>query len=205
MAGHHAAVLVAPPGQARPRACRWSCSTAWAKVRKFCVTAAPAQARSATARVASTLGEQVGDCGLRCASGRRFKRTRVVVTRRLHPAVLDDPFSMACRSAVRRIPRAVMDADLGLALARRATGLAPGSEALVMSATLDGAALQRCSAMHRWSSEGRAYPVETRYLGVGEPQSRSRWRRPPCVRCAVRALAARVFRRSRRNPRTETF
>ena len=60
-----------------------------------------------------------------------------------------------------------LDADLGLALARDAQqGLRPDLKLLVMSATLDGA---RVAALLGNApvieSEGRAYPVETRYLG----------------------------------------
>ena len=60
-----------------------------------------------------------------------------------------------------------LDADLGLALARDAqSGLRDDLKILVMSATLDGA---RVAALLGDApvieSEGRAFPVETRYLG----------------------------------------
>src|SRR5690606_31532392 len=57
-----------------------------------------------------------------------------------------------------------LDADLGLALARDAQTLREDLRLLVMSATIDGAAI----AAHLGNapvieSEGRAFPVETRY------------------------------------------
>ncbi|WP_163366900.1 hypothetical protein, partial [Klebsiella aerogenes] len=58
-------------------------------------------------------------------------------------------------------------ADLGLALARDAQqGLREDLRILVMSATLDGARVARLLGdAPVIESEGRAYPVETRYLG----------------------------------------
>jgi len=60
-----------------------------------------------------------------------------------------------------------LDADLGLALARDAqTGLREDLRILVMSATLDGARVAKLLGNALViESEGRAYPVETRYLG----------------------------------------
>jgi ATP-dependent helicase HrpB len=65
-----------------------------------------------------------------------------------------------------------LDADLGLALARDAqTAGARGPAILVMSATLDGA---RISALLGDApiveSQGRMFPVDTRYLGRDERQ-----------------------------------
>ena len=60
-----------------------------------------------------------------------------------------------------------LDADLGLALARDAqTGLREDLRILVMSATLDGARVGKLLGdAPVVASEGRAFPVETRYLG----------------------------------------
>ncbi|MCA6228364.1 MAG: ATP-dependent helicase HrpB, partial [Phenylobacterium sp.] len=60
-----------------------------------------------------------------------------------------------------------LDADLGRALARDAQSvLRPDLRLLVMSATLDGAAVAGLlGGAPVLSSEGRAWPVETRYLG----------------------------------------
>ena len=60
-----------------------------------------------------------------------------------------------------------LDADLGLALARDVQqGLREDLKLLVMSATLDGARVARLLGdAPVVESEGRAFPVETRYLG----------------------------------------
>src|SRR4030095_13484856 len=60
-----------------------------------------------------------------------------------------------------------LDADLGLALARDAQlGLREDLRILVMSATLDGARVARLLGDAQVvESEGRAFPVETRYVG----------------------------------------
>src|SRR5262249_11969173 len=60
-----------------------------------------------------------------------------------------------------------LDADLGLALAHDAqTGLREDLRILVMSATLDGARVGKLLGdAPVVASEGRAFPVETRYLG----------------------------------------
>ena len=81
-----------------------------------------------------------------------------------------------------------LDADLGLALARDAQqGLREDLQLLVMSATLDGA---RVAALLGDApvieSEGRAFPVETRYLGR-DPRAPHRG---PDGRCGRRARCA---------------
>src|SRR5260370_37124698 len=60
-----------------------------------------------------------------------------------------------------------LDADLGLALARDGqAGLREDLRILVMSATLDGARVAKLLGdAPVIASEGRAFPVETRYLG----------------------------------------
>src|SRR4029077_146702 len=145
----------------------------WAKGKKILVLE-PRRlaARAAAARMASTLGEQVGDTvGLRVRFGSRIsKHTRIeVVTEGVFTRlVLDDP-SLDGIAAVLfdEFHERSLDADLGLALARDAQqGLRPDLKLLVMSATLDGA---RVAALlgnaPAIESEGRAYPVETRYVG----------------------------------------
>ena len=98
------------------------------------------------------------------------KRTRIeVVTEGVFTRlVLDDP-SLDGIAAVLfdEFHERSLDADLGLALARDAQqGLREDLKLLVMSATLDGA---RVAALLGDApvveSEGRAFPVETRYLG----------------------------------------
>ena len=128
-------------------------------------------ARAAASRMAATLGEQVGDTvGLRVRFGSKVsKRTRIeVITEGVFTRlVLDDP-SLDGIAAVLfdEFHERSLDADLGLALARDAQqGLREDLRLLVMSATLDGA---RVAALLGDApvveSEGRAFPVETRYL-----------------------------------------
>jgi len=129
-------------------------------------------ARAAAARMASILGEQVGDTvGLRVRFGSKVsKRTRIeVVTEGVFTRlILDDP-SLAGVAAVLfdEFHERSLDADLGLALVRDAQqGLRDDLKILVMSATLDGA---RVAALLGNApvieSQGRGFPVETRYLG----------------------------------------
>ena len=174
LAKNNAAVLVAPPGAGKTtRVPLVLLDEAWAGAKKILVLE-PRRlaARAAAARMASTLGEQVGDTvGLRVRFGSKVsKRTRIeVVTEGIFTRlVLDDP-SLDGIAAVLfdEFHERSLDADLGLALARDAqAGLREDLKILVMSATLDGA---RVAALLDGApvveSEGRAFPVETRYLG----------------------------------------
>jgi len=194
LAGNHAAVLVAPPGAGKTtRVPLVLLDEPWAKDKKILVLE-PRRlaARAAAARMASTLGEQVGDTvGLRVRFGSKVtKRTRIeVVTEGVFTRlVLDDP-SLDGVAAVLfdEFHERSLDADLGLALACDVQrGLRQDLKLLVMSATLDGA---RVAALLENApvieSEGRAYPVETRYL--------SRDARAPIERQVAEA-AVRVLR-----------
>ena len=174
LAGNNGAVLVAPPGAGKTtRVPLALLDEPWAKDKKILVLE-PRRlaARAAASRMAATLNEQVGDTvGLRVRFGSRIsKRTRIeVVTEGVFTRLaLDDP-SLDGIAAVLfdEFHERSLDADLGLALARDAQqGLRPDLKLLVMSATLDGARvgalLGNASVIE---SEGRAYPVETRYLG----------------------------------------
>ena len=174
LAGNHAAVLVAPPGAGKTtRVPLVLLDEAWAKDKKILVLE-PRRlaARAAASRMASTLGEQVGDTvGLRVRFGSKIsKRTRIeVITEGVFTRlVLDDP-SLAGVAAVLfdEFHERSLDADLGLALARDVQqGLREDLKILVMSATLDGA---RVAALLGKApvveSKGRAFAVETHYLG----------------------------------------
>jgi ATP-dependent helicase HrpB len=143
--------------------------------------------------MAATLGERVGDSvGLRVRFGSQVsKRTRIeVITEGIFTRmILDDP-SLEGVAAVLfdEFHERSLDADLGLALARDAqAGLREDLKLLVMSATLDGA---RVSALLGNApvveSEGRAYPVETRYLGR-DPRARIEAQVADAVERALRA------------------
>ena len=174
LATANCAVLVAPPGAGKTtRVPLVLLDEAWANNKKILVLE-PRRlaARAAASRMAATIGEQVGEAvGLRVRFGSRIsKRTRIeVVTEGVFTRlVLDDP-SLDGIAAVLfdEFHERSLDADLGLALARDAQqGLRPDLKLLVMSATLDGA---RVAALLGNApvieSKGRAYPVETRYIG----------------------------------------
>ena len=174
LAANNCAVLVAPPGAGKTtRVPLVLLDEPWAKSKKILVLE-PRRlaARAAASRMASTLNEQVGDTvGLRVRFGSKIsRRTRIeVVTEGVFTRlVLDDP-SLEGIAAVLfdEFHERSLDADLGLALARDVQqGLRDDLKLLVMSATLDGA---RVSALLAEApvveSQGRSFPVETRYLG----------------------------------------
>ncbi len=192
-----AAVLVAPPGAGKTtRVPLVLIDEAWAAGKKILLLE-PRRlaARAAAARMAATLGEQVGETvGLRVRFGSKIsKKTRIeVVTEGVFTRlVLDDP-SLDGIAAVLfdEFHERSLDADLGLALARDVQqGLRDDLKVLVMSATLDGA---RVAALIGDApiveSEGRAFPVETRYLGRS-PTERIERQVADAVKRALRADA----------------
>jgi ATP-dependent helicase HrpB len=133
-------------------------------------------ARAVAARMASLLGERVGDTvGYRMRLDTRVSRaTRIeVVTEGVLTRLLqEDPAleQVACLILDEYHERSLA-ADLGLALALDARReLGASFRVLIMSATLDGervAALLGDAAVV--SVPGRAFPVELRYLGRGPP------------------------------------
>jgi len=191
----NAAVLVAPPGAGKTtRVPLVLLDEDWAKDKKILLLE-PRRlaARAAASRMAATLGEQVGDTvGLRVRFGSKIsKRTRIeVITEGVFTRlVLDDP-SLDGIAAVLfdEFHERSLDADLGLALAREVQeGLRDDLKVLVMSATLDGA---RVAALLNGApvveSEGRAFPVETRYLGR-DPRERIERPVTDAVQRALRA------------------
>jgi ATP-dependent helicase HrpB len=171
---HHAAVLVAPPGAGKTtRVPLVLLDEPWARDRKILVLE-PRRlaARAAAERMAATLKEAVGDTvGLRVRFGSKVTRkTRIeVVTEGIFTRlILDDP-SLDGIAAVLfdEFHERSLDADLGLALARDVQqGLREDLKLLAMSATLDGARVAKLLGdAPVVESEGRAFPVETRYLG----------------------------------------
>lgn len=193
--GREAAVLVAPPGAGKTtRVPLVLLDEAWASGKKILLLE-PRRlaARAAASRMAATLGEQVGDTvGLRVRFGSKIsKKTRIeVVTEGVFTRlVLDDP-SLDGIAAILfdEFHERSLDADLGLALARDVQqGLRDDLKVLVMSATLDGA---RVAALVGDApiveSEGRAFPVETRYLGR-DPRERIERQVADAVKRALRA------------------
>ncbi|MCP3394137.1 ATP-dependent helicase HrpB [Bradyrhizobium sp. CCGB12] len=171
---HNAAVLVAPPGAGKTTRVPLALLDApWAKGKKIIVLEPRRIAARASAdRMAKSLGERAGDTvGYRVRFGSKISRaTRIeVVTEGIFTRqILDDPeLSGVAAILFDEFHERSLDADMGLALARDAqTGLREDLRILVMSATLDGARVARLlGEAPVVESEGRAFPVETRYLG----------------------------------------
>src|SRR6266403_1368317 len=174
LAGHNAAVLVAPPGAGKTtRVPLALLDEPWVRGKKIIVLE-PRRiaARASAERMAQTLGERVGErVGYRVRFGSKVSRaTRIeVVTEGIFSRqILDDPeLSDVAAVLFDEFHERSLDADLGLALARDAqTGLREDLRILVMSATLDGARVAKLLGDAAViESQGRAFPVETRYLG----------------------------------------
>jgi ATP-dependent helicase HrpB len=174
LARSNAAVLVAPPGAGKTTRVPLALLDApWAKGKKIIVLE-PRRiaARASAERMAKSLGERAGETvGYRVRFGSKVSRaTRIeVVTEGIFSRkILDDPeLSDIAAVLFDEFHERSLDADLGLALARDTqTGLREDLRLLVMSATLDGARVAKLLGdAPVVASEGRAYPVETRYLG----------------------------------------
>ncbi len=174
LARRNAAVLVAPPGAGKTtRVPLVLAGEPWAAEKKILVLE-PRRlaARAAAERMAKTLGERVGDTvGYRVRFGSKVsRRTRIeVVTEGVFTRlILDDPGLDGVAAVLfDEFHERSLDADLGLALTRDAQeGLREDLRILVMSATIDGARIAKALGdAPVIASEGRAFPVETRYVG----------------------------------------
>lgn len=168
------AVLVAPPGAGKTtRVPLALLDEPWTNGGKL-ILLEPRRlaARGAAARMAQTLRERVGETvGLRVRLGSKIgPKTRVeVVTEGVFARmILDDPALDGVAAVLfDEFHERSLDADFGLALALDAqAGLREDLRILVMSATLDGARVAKLlGAAPVIESEGRAFPVETRYRG----------------------------------------
>ena len=173
------AVLVAPPGAGKTtRVPLVLGEEPWARGKKIIVLE-PRRlaARAAAARMATTLGEAVGaTVGYRVRFGSKISRaTRIeVVTEGVFTRIVLDNAGLDGVAAVLfdEFHERSLDADLGLAVARDLQqGLREDLKLLVMSATIDGARVANLlGGAPVIESAGRAFPVETRYLGR-EPQT----------------------------------
>jgi ATP-dependent helicase HrpB len=177
LAARNAAVLVAPPGAGKTTVAPLELlDQPWRGDGKIIVLE-PRRlaARAAAERMAKTLGETVGETvGYRVRLQSRVSaatRIEVVTEGVFTRMILADPelAGVACVIFDEFHERS-LDADLGLALATDAQGvLREDLRLLVMSATLDGAAVARLlDDAPVVESHGRAYPVATRYLGRDE-------------------------------------
>jgi ATP-dependent helicase HrpB len=195
------AVLVAPPGAGKTtRVPLALLGESWVGNSKI-VVLEPRRiaARASAERMAQTLGERVGETvGYRVRFGSKVSRaTRIeVVTEGIFAQqILNDPELNGVAAVLfDEFHERSLDADLGLALARDVqTGLREDLRILVMSATLDGA---RVAALLGDApvieSEGRAFPVETRYLGR-KPDAPLERQMADAIATALRADAGSVL------------
>lgn len=127
-------------------------------------------ARAAAERMADTLGEEVGQTvGYRVrGDSRASKATRIeVVTEGILTRMMQSDPELAGIGAVifDEFHERSMNADLGLALCLEIAGALRDDLILVaMSATLDAAPVAELMQAPILTSEGRGYPVETRWL-----------------------------------------
>ena len=173
------AVLVAPPGAGKTTRVplvlaeeAWAAPNALKRRRILVLEPRRLAARAAAERMAKTLGEKVGEtAGLRVRFGSKVSaRTRIeIVTEGVFTRlVLDDPMLEGVAAVLfDEFHERSLDADLGLALARDVQqGLREDLRLVVMSATIDGARVAKLLGNAPMiASEGRAFPVDTRYLG----------------------------------------
>jgi ATP-dependent helicase HrpB len=198
--GSNTAVLVAPPGAGKTtRVPLVLNDEPWAQGKILVLEPRRIAARAAADRMAKTLGGRTGETvGLRVRFGSKISaKTRVeVVTEGVFTRlILDDP-ELKGVSAILfdEFHERSLDADLGLALARDTQqGLREDLKILVMSATIDGARvaalLGRAPVIE---SQGRAYPVDTRYLGR-DPRARIEDQMAEAVTRALRAEVGSVL------------
>jgi ATP-dependent helicase HrpB len=174
LAARASAVLVAPPGAGKTtRVPLALMDESWLQGRKILVLE-PRRiaARVAAERMAHSLSEAVGErIGLRArmvSKAGRKTRIEVVTEGVFTRMILDDPELSAIGAVLfDEFHERSLDADLGLALALDCQrGLRDDLRILPMSATLDGARVaQLFGDAPVIASEGRAFPVETHYLG----------------------------------------
>jgi ATP-dependent helicase HrpB len=167
-------VLVAPPGAGKTtRVPLALLDAAWAAGGRIIIMEPRRLAtRAAAARMAESLGQSVGETvGYRVRLDARVSaRTRIeVVTEGVFTRMIADDPSLDGIAAVifDEFHERSLDGDLGLALALDAQrGLREDLRILVMSATIDGARVASIlGGAAEITSEGRAFAVETRYLG----------------------------------------
>src|SRR5215210_3452690 len=194
------AVLVAPPGAGKTtRVPLVLAHEPWVRGKMLVLEPRRIAARAAADRMAKTLGERVGDTvGLRVRFGSKVSaKTRIeVVTEGVFTRLLlDDPELKGIVAVLfDEFHERSLDADLGLALARDAQqGLREDLKILVISATIDGARVASLLGdAPVIESQGRAYPVETRYLGR-DPRARIEDQTADAVTRALRVDAGSVL------------
>ena len=175
---HACAVLEAPPGAGKSTVVPLALlEQPWAQGKRLLLLEPRrVAARAVAARMAQTLGESPGGTiGYRMRLETRVSRaTRIeVVTEGVLTRLLQEDPALEGVAAVifDEFHERSLQADLGLALCLDGrAALSPALRVLVMSATLDGAAVARLLGdAPRVSTAGRTFAVETRYAGRGPP------------------------------------
>jgi ATP-dependent helicase HrpB len=194
LGARNTAVLVAPPGAGKTTGVPPALlAEPWLDGRRILVLE-PRRiaARAAAERMASVRGERLGETiGIRARLDTRVgpaTRIEVVTEGVFTRLILDDPALEGVGLVVLdEFHERSLDADLALALALETqAALRDDLRILVMSATLDAARVSGLMGNAPViASEGRAYPVETRYLGRPE--------RPSAVADAVAAAIRRAL------------
>jgi len=175
-----AAVLVAPPGAGKTTAVAPALlQEDWCSGQVILTSPRRVAARAAAERMAEMLGEQAGETVgyLTRLDSKTSARTRIqvmteaiFVNRIVEDPELDGVSAVLFDEAHERH----LDSDLGLALALESRSvLREDLRLLVMSATIDGARFARLLGQDApvIESEGRAYPLDIRWLG-SSPEAR---------------------------------
>lgn len=177
LADRPAAVLSAPPGAGKTSRVPLAMLDApWLEGRILMLEPRRVAARAAAERLAASLGEAVGKrIGYRIRGEARAGTTIEVVTEGILTRMLQSDPELPGIGAIifDEVHERSIHTDLGLALALEVQEvLRPDLRLLAMSATLDVAGFARLlGGAAIIESAGRAYPVETRWLGRS-------WRRP---------------------------
>jgi len=178
LASNHSVVLQAPPGAGKSTVVPLALlGEPWmAGKRLLMLEPRRLAARAVAHRMAQTLKQAIGTTvGYRMRMDTRVSRdTRIeVVTEGVLTRMLQTDPSLEGVGAVifDEYHERSLQADLGLALALDArANLTPDLKFLVMSATLDGEAVARLLGdAPIVTSQGRTFPVETRYVGKAAP------------------------------------
>ena len=171
------AVLRAPPGAGKTTGVPLALlDAAWlGQGRVIMLEPRRLAARHAARRMSALLGQGVGhQVGYRIRLESRVgPETRIeVVTDGIFTRMIQDDPSLAGIGAVLfdEFHERRLESDLGLALALDAqAGLRPDLRLVAMSATLEAGPVGALMAAETVTSEGRAYPVELRYLAQPAP------------------------------------
>ncbi|KCZ55880.1 hypothetical protein HY29_09755 [Hyphomonas beringensis] len=149
-------------------------------------------ARMAAQQMATSLGEKLGQTvGLTTRVDRKVSsetRVEVITDGLFTRRILSDPELSGVGAVIfDEFHERRLNSDLGLTLAMEAQGaLREDLRILIMSATLDTESVSRVLACPVIESEGRQYPVETRYLGRSQDRERIEDRMPVAIRKALK-------------------